>query len=82
MTKEHKFYWWALPTLFLELFFLTIVLIYAGEIGLHNFVIVAGDSLLKLLFNISLFYMMAIFFMNSTFKSFDRFLNKPEEILK
>lgn len=68
-----KLNWFALPPFLLELFMLTVVMLYLGEVGSSNFVIVAGDSILKILFNLSLFYMMALFFLNSTINSFYKF---------
>ena len=82
MTKEHKYYWWAVPAFLLEFFMLIIVMAYLGEVGLDNFLLIAGDNTLKLLFNTSFFYMMAIFFMNGTVKQLKKFINESEEVLK
>ncbi len=82
MKQKIKYDWWAVPPFLLEFFMFIVVMVYLGEVGLDNFLLIAGDDTLKLLFNISFFYMMAIFFLNGTFKNLKKFSNESEEELR
>lgn len=73
--KKYRIDWWQLPPLLLELFFLTFILFYLGEFGLGHFLFITdGSASWEFFFNLSLFYMMTMFFLNGTLKSLSRFV--------
>ena len=61
------FNWWAVPEILLESLFLIVVATSLSEFGVQNF-IVKGEGLLILMLNLSLFYMLIIFYLNRVLK--------------
>ena len=80
MKNKIKIDWWELPPLLLDLFFFTFIFLYLGKFGLEGFLfITTNEASWKFFFNLTLFYMMAIFFINSTLKSSNKFFNRRDK---
>ncbi len=72
MVKQTKLDWWEFPSLFLDGFLFIFIMFYLSKFGMDNFLIQSTDTW-GLLFNIAIFYVMTLFFLNGFLTSLTRF---------
>jgi len=77
--RKYKRDWWEFPGFLLEFFFLTFILLYLNKFGISEFLFITENTGWKFLFNLGLFYMMVIFFLNGTLKKFNKWLGEKKK---
>ena len=72
MKQKNKYDWWDFPSLFLNGFMFIFIILYLKKFGFNNFLIQSVDTW-SLLFNIAIFYVMTMFFLNGLLNSLTKF---------